>query len=89
MCKIGVERFHWATRTAQSRHPPICLNAAVALHKADIEQAYQRTYDGKALRTLNILDEHCRECLAIRVKRRLNSTEVIGALTDLFILRGV
>ena len=30
-----------------------------------------------------------RECLAIRVKRKLNSIEVIDALTDLFILRGV
>ena len=38
---------------------------------------------------MNILDEHSRECLAIRVKRKLNSTEVIDALTDLFILRGV
>jgi putative transposase len=35
------------------------------------------------------LDEHGRECLAIRVKRKLNSSEVIDALTDLFILRGV
>ena len=38
---------------------------------------------------MNILDEHSRKCLAIRVKRRLNSTGVIDALTDLFILRGV
>ena len=30
-----------------------------------------------------------REGLTIRVKRKLNSTEVINALTDLFILRGV
>ncbi|AHD03267.1 hypothetical protein METH_17985 [Leisingera methylohalidivorans DSM 14336] len=35
------------------------------------------------------MDEHSRECLAIRVKRKLNPTEVIDALTDLFILRGV
>ena len=48
-----------------------------------------RTDDGKAFRTLNILDEFTRECLAIRVKRRLNSIEVIDALSDLFILRGV
>ncbi len=34
-----------------------------------------RTDDGKAFRTLNILDEYSRECLAIRVKRKLNSTE--------------
>jgi len=50
---------------------------------------HHRTDDGRALRTLNILDEHSRECLAIRVKRKLNSTEVIDALTDLFILRGI
>ena len=48
-----------------------------------------RTDDGKAFRTLNILDEFTRECLAIRVKRKLNSIEVIDALSDLFILRGV
>ena len=47
-----------------------------------------RTDDGKVFRTLNILDEHSRECLAIKVKRKLNSTHVIDALTDLFILRG-
>ncbi|WP_170533622.1 IS3 family transposase [Ruegeria atlantica] len=47
-----------------------------------------RTDDGKAFRTLNILDEHSRECLTIRVKRKLNSTDVIDALTDLFILHG-
>jgi transposase InsO family protein len=45
---------------------------------------HHRTDDGRAFRTLNILDEHSRECLAIRVKRKLNSTEVIDALTDLF-----
>ena len=50
---------------------------------------HHRTDDGKVFRTLNILDEHSRECLAIRVNRKLNSTDVIDALTDLFILRGV
>ena len=45
--------------------------------------------DDRSFRTLNILDEYSRECLAIRVKRKQNSTEVIDALTDLFILRGV
>ena len=47
-----------------------------------------RTDDGKVFRTLNILDEFSRECLAIKVDRKLNSTNVIDALTDLFILRG-
>ena len=40
-------------------------------------------------RTLNILDEFSRECLAIKVERKLNATSVIDALSDLFILRGV
>ena len=48
-----------------------------------------RTDDGKAFRTLNIIDEYSRECLAIRVDRKLNSGSVIDALSDLFILRGV
>ena len=48
-----------------------------------------RTDDGKAFRTLNILDEHSRECLAIKVARKLNGNCVIDALSDLFILRGV
>ncbi|TRD13879.1 IS3 family transposase [Palleronia caenipelagi] len=48
-----------------------------------------RTDDGKAFRTLNIIDEYSRECLTIRVDRKLNSGNVIDALSDLFILRGV
>ena len=38
---------------------------------------------------LNLIDEFSRECLAIRVDRRLRSTDVIDVLSDLFILRGV
>ena len=48
-----------------------------------------RTHDGRRFRTLNIIDEFTKEALAIRVARKLNSTDVVDALTDLFILRGV
>ena len=48
-----------------------------------------RTHDGRKLRMLNVIDEFTRECLAIRIDRKLNSTAVIDVLTDLFILRGV
>ena len=37
---------------------------------------------------MNVIDEYTRECLMIRVKRKLNSIDVIDVLTDLFILRG-
>ena len=47
-----------------------------------------RTDDGKVFRTLNILDEFSRECLAIKVEPKLNATSVIDALSDLLILRG-
>jgi putative transposase len=47
-----------------------------------------RTHDGRLFRTLNIIDEFTKEALVIRVDRKLNSTDVIDALTDLFILRG-
>ena len=50
---------------------------------------HSRTDDGMALRTLNIQDEYSWECLAIRVKRKLNSVNMIDALTNLFILRDV
>ena len=48
-----------------------------------------RTHDGRKYRMLNIIDEFTRECLAIRLNRKLNSTDVIDVLSDLFILRGV
>jgi transposase InsO family protein len=48
-----------------------------------------RTHDGKAFRMLCIIDEFTRESIAIRVARKLQSTDVIEALADLFVLRGV
>ena len=48
-----------------------------------------RTHNGRKFRMLNIIDEFTRECLAISIDRKLNSTDVIDALSDLFILRGV
>jgi len=47
-----------------------------------------RTRDGRKLRMLNVVDEFTRECLAIRVGRKLGSADVIDVLADLFIARG-
>lgn len=47
-----------------------------------------RTHDGKAYRMLCVIDEYSRECLAIRVERRLNSTRVLETLADLFLEHG-
>ena len=48
-----------------------------------------RTHDGKAYRMLCIIDEFTREALAIKVARRLNAADVISALCDLFIIKGI
>ncbi len=48
-----------------------------------------RTSDGKAFRMLNIIDEYTRKCLAILVKRRITSQDVIDRLFELFIFKGI
>ena len=48
-----------------------------------------RTHNGRKLRMLNVIDEFTRECIAIRVSRKLKATDVIDVLSDLFVLRGI
>ena len=48
-----------------------------------------QTHDGRKFRMLTIIDEFTRESLMIKVKRRLNSKDVIMALGKLFINRGI
>ena len=48
------------------------LRALKPNHVWSYDFVHDQTYDGKAYRTLNILDEYTRECLAIRVDRKLN-----------------
>ena len=47
------------------------------------------THDGRTIRMLTMIDEYTRECLAIRVARKLGSYEVIEALADVMLWRGV
>ncbi|MGB8685197.1 MAG: IS3 family transposase [Candidatus Binatus sp.] len=47
------------------------------------------THDGRTLRMLTLIDEYTRECLAIRVARRLGRYEVIEALADVMLYRGI
>lgn len=47
-----------------------------------------RTSDGRAVRILNVIDEHSRECLASVVERNITSEDVLDCLTGLFTQRG-
>ena len=48
-----------------------------------------RTSDRRVFRILNIIDEYTRECLAILVKRRITSQDVIDQLFELIIFRSI
>lgn len=47
-----------------------------------------RTHDGSAFKMLNIIDEYSRERMAIRLKRKMNSFDVLEILADLFLAHG-
>jgi hypothetical protein len=47
------------------------------------------THDGRTIRMLTMIDEYTRESLAIRVARRLGRYEVIEALADVMLFRGI
>ena len=50
---------------------------------------FDRTRNGRSLKWFSVVDEYTRECLVLEVDRRLTSREVIEALTDLMVVRGV
>lgn len=67
----------------------IRLRAEHANHVWSYDFVADRTHDGRKYRMRNVVDEYTRECLAMRVARRLKSVDVIELLSELFILRGV
>ena len=48
-----------------------------------------RTTNGRSFRILNIIDEFTRECLSIKVNRKIGFQDVIDELFNLFIFRGI
>ena len=67
----------------------IRLRAERPNHVWSYDFVEDRTHDGRKYRMLNVVDEFTRECLSIRISRKLKSSDVIDVLSDLFILRGV
>ena len=48
-----------------------------------------QTHDGRKVRLMTLIDEFTRECLAIRVARRINSLGVIETMAEVMLVRGV
>jgi transposase InsO family protein len=48
-----------------------------------------QTHDGRKVRLMTLIDEFTRECLAIRVARRINGLGVLETMADVMVVRGV
>ncbi len=74
----------WLNDGSCVRHRPTHKN-----HVWAYDFVHTRTYDGRSLRMLTIVDEYTRECLSIDTARQLNSEDVLERLAWLFATRGV
>lgn len=66
----------------------IRLRPEYANHVWAYDFVQDRTWDGKAMKMLTVVDEFSRECLAIVTERKLNSQNVLETLSELFIRHG-
>ena len=66
----------------------IRLRPAYQNHVWSYDFVMDRTRDGRAFRILTVIDEHTRQCLAIRTERRLDHEAVLESISGLFLERG-
>jgi hypothetical protein len=70
----------WAVRKATPRVREPCL---------ELRLREYRDHDGRTGRMLNLIDEHTRESLLMRLERRSSSAKVIEALADVIVIKGM
>ena len=58
-------------------------------HVWSVDFIFDRTANGRSLKTLVVIDEYTRECLALKVGRRFTSDHFIELLAELMAIRGV
>jgi putative transposase len=74
----------WLNDGACIRSRPLYRN-----HVWSYDFVHDRTFEGRGLRLLTILDEFTRESLAIPVERRFTQMDVVECLAELFVNREV
>ena len=81
----GLQR---ATPRKQKRARPV--DGSIRRHQAEhphqvwaMDFQFDATADGRRLKFLNVIDEHSRLCLAIRVGRRCKAKDVVAVLEEL------
>ena len=62
---------------------PICPNALWAM-----DFQFDHTIDGRQVKLLNVIDEHTREAVAIRVEHAIGADDVVATLARLAVERG-
>ena len=65
------------------------LRAEHVNHVWTYDFVHDKTSDGRDLKFLTAVDEYSRECLAIVTRRSLKSFDVLNALADLFLEKGL
>ena len=67
---------------------PACT-CPISISSEPLPVADQPSHAGRKLRLITLIDEFTRECLAIRVARRINSFGVLETMADVMLIRGV
>lgn len=65
------------------------LRAIRKRHVGSYDFVQDRAYEDKTFRILRMIDEFTRECLVMRVERRLNSRNVLDELREVIVRRGL
>jgi len=84
--QLAPQRPH--KRRKQSQEPNRPQQAAYPNHVWTYDFLFDRLADGRPFKTLSILDEFTRECLAIRVATSIRSQEVLTVVQRLMAERG-
>lgn len=88
-CKMGLNHPRRTRKVLPKREPRPLEVMAQANHQWALDFMHDTLYCGKTFRTLNIIDEGTRECLAIEVDSSLPAARVIRAMEQLKSERGL
>ena len=86
---MGLNQPRRTRKTLPKREPKPLITVAQANHQWALDFMHDTLYCGKTFRTLNIIDEGTRECLAIEVDSSLPAARVIRAMEQLKSERGL
>ena len=88
-CRLGLNLPRRVKKKLAARIPRPLTVLAMANHQWALDFMQDTLYCGKRFRTLNILDEGTRECLAIEVDTSLPAGRVVRSLEELKQERGL